>query len=93
MMATLATSQDGGKQHWLINLPAIYSNFNPLSTLNLSDDDFIGSGLGLMGYSRRQFQNANLLEVDSRLEFFKINILRIVMFQNVLIDFKISKEI
>jgi len=45
-----------------------------------------------MGYSRRQFQNANLLEVDSGLEFLKINILQIVMFQNVLIDFKLSKE-
>jgi len=52
----------------------------------------MGSGSGLMGYSRRQFQNANLLEVDSGLECLKINILQIVMFQNVLIDFKISKR-
>jgi hypothetical protein len=38
-----------------------------------SDDDFIGAGLGGMGYSRRsykkQFQTTNLLEVDSKLEF------------------------
>jgi hypothetical protein len=69
MMTTLATSQDGGKQHWLINFPAIYTNFNPLLTLNFSDNDFIGFGLGLMGHSHRRFQNANLLEVDSRLKF------------------------
>jgi hypothetical protein len=41
--------------------------------INSSDDDFIGAGLGGMGYSRRsykkQFQTTNLLEVDSKLEF------------------------
>jgi len=40
-----------------------------------SDDDFIGAGLGGMGYSRRlykrQFQTANLLEVDFKPEFLK----------------------
>jgi hypothetical protein len=69
MIAILAILQDGGKQHWLINLPAIYTYFNPLLTLNFSDDNFHRSGLGLMGYNRRQFQNANVLEVDSRLNF------------------------
>jgi hypothetical protein len=53
-------------------------------------------GLGGMGYSRRsckrQFQTANLLEVDSKPEFLKINILQVIMFQNVLMDPKISKE-
>jgi hypothetical protein len=41
---------------------------------------------------KRQFQTANLLEVDSKLEFLKINVLQVVMFQNVLMDPKISIE-
>jgi hypothetical protein len=55
----------------------------------------ISSQLGLcgMGYScshtKRKFQTANLLEIDSKL---KIIILQVVMFQNVLMDPKISKE-
>ncbi len=50
-------------------------------------------GLGGMGYScihtKRQFQTANLLEIDSKL---KILILQVVLFQNSLMDPKISKE-
>jgi hypothetical protein len=50
-------------------------------------------GLGGMGYScihtKRQFQIANLLKIDFK---FQILILQVVMFQNVLMDLKISKE-
>ncbi len=40
----------------------------------------------------QQFHIANLLKVDSKLEFSKINILQVVMFQNVFMDPKILKE-
>jgi hypothetical protein len=46
----------------------------------------------VVGHSKRQFQTINLLEVDSKLKILKINILQVVMFQNVLMDPKISKE-
>ncbi len=46
----------------------------------------------VIGHTKRQFQIANLLEVNSKPFFFKINILQVVMFQNVLMDIKISKE-
>jgi hypothetical protein len=40
-----------------------------------------------------QFETTNLLEVDSKFGFFfKIHILQVVMFQNVLMDPKVSKE-
>jgi len=45
----------------------------------------------VVGCPKRQFQIANLLEVDFKLEF-KKNILLVVMFQNVFIDFKILKN-
>jgi hypothetical protein len=70
----------------------------PLFTyaFNFSDDDFIGASLGGMGYNhslyKKKFQIANLLKVDSKSEFLKINILQVVMFQNVLMDPKILKE-
>ncbi len=41
---------------------------------------------------KRQFQISNLLEVDSKLEFKKKNILLVVMFQNVQMDSKILKN-
>ncbi len=44
----------------------------------------------VIGCTKKQFQTANLLEVDSKLEFLKLNILQVVMFQNVLMDPKIS---
>jgi radical SAM superfamily enzyme with C-terminal helix-hairpin-helix motif len=66
------------------------------SLLNSNDNDFIKVGLGgmaiVVGHTKRQFQIANLLEVDSKLEIRKINILQVVMFQNVLMDHKIWKE-
>jgi hypothetical protein len=40
-----------------------------------------------VGDTKGQFQTANLLEVDFKAEFYKF-----VMFQNVLMDPKISKE-
>jgi hypothetical protein len=46
----------------------------------------------VVGHTKSQFQIANLLEVDSKPEFLKINILQVIMFQNVLMDPKISKE-
>ncbi len=46
----------------------------------------------IVGCTKRQFQIANLLEVDSKLEFLKLNILQVVMFQNVLMDPKILKK-
>ncbi len=46
----------------------------------------------VMGHTKRQFQITNLLKVDSKPEFLKINILQVVMFQNALMDPKILKE-
>jgi hypothetical protein len=46
----------------------------------------------VVGCTKRQFQTTNLLKVDSKPEFLKINILQVVMFQNVLMDLKILKE-
>ncbi len=46
----------------------------------------------VIGCTKRQFQTTNLLEVNSKLKFLKINILQVVMFQNVLMDPKILKE-
>ncbi len=45
----------------------------------------------VIGHIIRQFQTANLLEVDFKLNFFKINILQVVISSNVLMDPKISK--
>jgi hypothetical protein len=58
------------------------------------DDDFSGLGLGGMGYSHRSYKKiiSNLLEIDFKLEFLKINISHVVMFQNVLMDSKILEE-
>jgi hypothetical protein len=50
----------------------------------------VGWAIGV-GHTKRQFQTKNLLEVDSKLEFIKKNILQVVMFQNVLVDPKVSK--
>jgi hypothetical protein len=46
----------------------------------------------VVGHTKRQFQIANLLEVDFKSKILKINILQVVMFQNVLMDIKISKD-
>jgi hypothetical protein len=46
----------------------------------------------IVGRTKREFQTTNLLEVNSKLEFFKINILQFIMFQNVFMDPKILKE-
>ncbi len=46
----------------------------------------------VVGHTKRQFQIANLLEVDFKSKILKINILQVVMFQNVLMDLKISKD-
>ncbi len=47
----------------------------------------------VVGRKKRQFQTANLLEVDPNSESSqKKNTLQVVMFQNVLMDLKISKE-
>ncbi len=43
----------------------------------------------VVGHTKRQFQTTNLLKVDFKLEFFKINILQFAMFQNVFMDPKI----
>ncbi len=42
--------------------------------------------------TKRQDQTKNLLEVDSKLEPLKLNILQVVMFQNVFMDPKILKK-
>jgi len=50
-------------------------------------------GYSCRSYKRRQFQIANLLEVDFKSKRKKlINILQVVMFQNVFVDPKISKN-
>jgi hypothetical protein len=47
----------------------------------------------VVGCMKRPFQAASLLEVDSKPDFFiKKNIIQVVMFQNALMDPKISKE-
>ncbi len=47
----------------------------------------------VIGHTERQFQTTNLLEVDSKPDFFKINILQVAMFQNDFMDPpKISKK-
>jgi hypothetical protein len=46
----------------------------------------------VVGFTKRQFQTANLLKVDSKPKFLKINILQVVIFQNVLMDLKILKD-
>jgi hypothetical protein len=46
----------------------------------------------VVGHTKRQFQTKILLEVNSKQDFLKINILQVVMFQNVIMDPKISKE-
>jgi hypothetical protein len=46
----------------------------------------------VVGCTKRQFQIVSLLEVSFKLEFLKINILQVVMFQNVFMDPKILKE-
>jgi hypothetical protein len=43
----------------------------------------------IIGRTKRQFQTANLLEVDSKLEFLKNKHFEVIMFQNVLMDPKI----
>jgi len=62
-----------------------------------NDDDFIGDGLGGMGCScklyKKTIPNCKFLRGWFQTNFFlKINIFQVVMFQNVLIDTKISKE-
>jgi hypothetical protein len=58
---------------------------------NSSDDDFIGPILGGMGYYRRSYKRtiSNCKFIRGR---FQSGILQVVMFQNVLMDPKISKE-
>jgi hypothetical protein len=46
----------------------------------------------VIGHMKRQFKIANLLKVNSKPIFLKINILQVVMFQNVIMDPKILKE-
>jgi hypothetical protein len=46
----------------------------------------------VIGHTKKQFQTTNLIEVNFKVEFFKINILSGVMFQNVLMDPKMSNE-
>jgi hypothetical protein len=46
----------------------------------------------VVGCTKKQFQTANLLKVDSKPKSLKINILQVVMFQNVLMDLNILKE-
>ncbi len=46
----------------------------------------------IVDYTKKQFQTPNLLKVDSKSEFLKINILQVVIFRNVLMDPKILKE-
>jgi hypothetical protein len=46
----------------------------------------------VVGCTKRQFQTSNLLKVDSKPYFLKINNLLVVIFQNVLMDLKILKE-
>ncbi len=46
----------------------------------------------VIGHIKRQFQTTDLLEINSKLEFFKTKHLQVVIFQNVLMDPKISKE-
>ncbi len=65
--------------------------------INFSDNDFIRAGLGGMGYSRRLYKKTipnykfskGLFQTRIKK---KKNILQVVMFQNVLMDPKISKE-
>jgi len=45
----------------------------------------------VVGFTKRQFQIANLLYVDFKSEFLEKNISRVVMFQNVFMDPKILK--
>jgi hypothetical protein len=45
----------------------------------------------VVGHTKRQFQITNLLKVNFKPEFFKINILQFAMFQNVFMDSKISE--
>jgi hypothetical protein len=45
----------------------------------------------VVGFTKRQFQIANLLYVDFKSEFLEKNIPRVVMFQNVFMDPKILK--
>ncbi len=60
------------------------------------EDDFIGLGLGGMGYSYRSYKNiiSNCKFIRDRFQIgiLKINILQVVMFQNVFMDSKILKE-
>jgi hypothetical protein len=46
----------------------------------------------VVGCTKKQFQIANLLKVDSKPKSLKINILEVIMFQNVLMDLNILKE-
>jgi len=46
----------------------------------------------VVGCTKRQFQTANLLKVNSKLKFLKIKIWQVVMFQNVFMDLKILKK-
>ncbi len=46
----------------------------------------------VIGCTKRQFQTANLLKVNSKPIFLKINIFQVVIFQNVLMDIKILNE-
>jgi hypothetical protein len=46
----------------------------------------------VIGCTKKQFQTANLLKVNYKLELKKRNISQVLIFQNVLMDFKILKE-
>jgi hypothetical protein len=69
---------------------------NDLNFFNSNDNDFIIVGLGGMGYSHRSYKKTipNYKFIKSRFQtrIFKIYILQVVMFQNVLMDPKILKE-
>ncbi len=63
---------------------------------NFSDNDFIWTGLGGMGYNQRLYKKiiSNCKFIRSRFQtiFFKNKHLQVAMFQNVLMDPKILKE-
>jgi hypothetical protein len=81
-------------REWLIenvNITLMYLMFNS------SDNDFIEASLGGMGYSCRLYKKSipNCKFIRGRFQnhnFLKINILQVVMFQIILINYKISKE-
>jgi hypothetical protein len=67
-----------------------------LGSSNSSDNNFIGGGLSGMSYSCRSYRktipNYKFIRGHFKLVFLKINLLQGVIFQNVLMDPKMSKE-